>query len=59
MVTLDNWQARMREDMQLRDFSERTRGAYELAMKLFLRWARCGSSSRTPCRAIGACSITR
>ena len=41
MVTLDNWQARMREDMQLRDFSERTRGAYELAVKLFLRWAEC------------------
>lgn len=34
MVTLDNWQARMREDMQLRDFGERTRGAYELAVKL-------------------------
>jgi site-specific recombinase XerD len=41
MVTLDNWQAQMREDMQLRDFSERTREAYELAMKLFLRWAEC------------------
>ncbi len=41
MVTLDNWQAQMREDMQLRDFSERTREAYELAMKLFLRWAAC------------------
>jgi site-specific recombinase XerD len=31
----------MGEDMRLRDYSERTQGAYALAVKLFLRWAVC------------------
>jgi integrase/recombinase XerD len=41
MVTLENWQERMGEDMRLRDYAERTRGAYALSIKLFLRWAQC------------------
>lgn len=41
MVTLENWRERMSEDMRLRDFSVRTQQSYELAAKLFLRWAGC------------------
>ena len=35
LVTLDNWRARMDEDMRLVDYSERTQEAYGLAMRLF------------------------
>jgi integrase/recombinase XerD len=41
MVTLENWQEAMGEDMRLRDYRERTRGAYALSIKLFLRWVQC------------------
>lgn len=35
LVTLDNWRARMDEDMRLVDYRERTQEAYGLAMRLF------------------------
>jgi len=36
MVTLDNWRARMGEDMRLRDFRPRTQEGYALAVRQFL-----------------------
>ena len=41
MVTLDSWRVRMGQDMRLRDFRPRTQEGYQLAVKLFLRWAQC------------------
>ena len=40
MITLDNWRERMRADMRLRDYRQRTQSAYELATRLFLDWAK-------------------
>ena len=40
MITLENWRQRMSADMRLRDYRPRTRGAYELATRLFLDWAK-------------------
>lgn len=39
MVTFENWRQRMEADMRLRDFSDRTREGYGMAMMLFMRWA--------------------
>jgi integrase/recombinase XerD len=36
MVTLENWRARMSEDMRLRDFRPRTQEGYMLAVRQFL-----------------------
>lgn len=36
MVTLQNWRARMSEDMRLRDFRPRTQGSYLLAVRQFI-----------------------
>jgi site-specific recombinase XerD len=36
MVTLENWRARMSEDMRLRDFRPRTQEGYALAVRQFL-----------------------
>jgi integrase/recombinase XerD len=36
MVTLENWRARMGEDMRLRDFRPRTQEGYSLAVRQFL-----------------------
>jgi site-specific recombinase XerD len=36
MVTLENWRARMGEDMRLRDFRPRTQEGYTLAVRQFL-----------------------
>jgi integrase/recombinase XerD len=36
MVTLENWQARMSEDMRLRDFRPRTQEGYAAAVRQFL-----------------------
>ena len=47
MITLDNWRERMSEDMRLRDFTPKTRGSYELAVRLFLRWAECEPAALT------------
>jgi len=45
MVTLENWRARMSEDMRLRDFRPRTQEGYALAVRQFLdRMAREPSS---------------
>ena len=41
MVTLESWRVRMGQDMRLRDFRPRTQEGYQLAVKLFLRWAQC------------------
>jgi site-specific recombinase XerD len=40
MITLDTWRERMRADLQLRDYRQRTQAAYELATRLFLNWAK-------------------
>ena len=40
MITSENWRDRMRADMRLRDYRSRTQGAYELATRLFLDWAK-------------------
>jgi len=40
MITLENWRERMRADLRLRDYRERTRSAYELATRLFLDWTK-------------------
>lgn len=40
MVKLDNWQARMVEDMKLRDFRPTTRKAYLGAVRQFSKWLR-------------------
>lgn len=47
MITLDKWRARMRADLQLRDYGERTRDAYELATRLFLDWAKTAPQELT------------
>lgn len=39
MVTLKTWQARMSEDMRLRDFRARTQEGYTAAVRQFLAWA--------------------
>jgi integrase/recombinase XerD len=36
MVTLENWRARMGEDMRLRDFRPRTQEGYTAAVRQFL-----------------------
>ena len=36
MITLANWQERMREDMRLRDFRPKTQDAYRHAVRQFL-----------------------
>lgn len=38
MITLDNWHARMDQDMQLRDFSPATRKSYLGVVRQFARW---------------------
>src|SRR5262245_37287857 len=47
MITMDNWRARMRADLQLRDYRQRTQEAYELATRLFLDWARTDPGNLT------------
>lgn len=38
MVTLQNWRARMSEDMRLRDFRPRTHEGYLLSVRQFMDW---------------------
>jgi site-specific recombinase XerD len=38
MLTLQNWQARMSEDMRLRDFRPRTQEGYLMATRQFVDW---------------------
>ena len=45
MVTLENWRARMSEDMRLRDFRPRTQESYLLATRQFID--RVGRSPET------------
>ena len=40
MITPENWRDRMRADMALCDYRPRTQSSYELAMRLFLDWAK-------------------
>jgi site-specific recombinase XerD len=40
MVTTKTWQARMSEDMRLRDFRPKTQAAYLLAVKQFMDWSK-------------------
>jgi integrase/recombinase XerD len=40
MITFENWQTRMSEDMRLRDYRPRTREGYQLAVRLFLDWGK-------------------
>lgn len=40
MITLESWRERMRADLQLRDYRQRTQSAYELATSMFLDWAK-------------------
>lgn len=47
MITSKNWQSRMNEDMRLRDYRPKTQHAYQLAVRLFLRWAECGPEALT------------
>ena len=45
MVTLDNWDVRMVEDMKLRDLSPKTIRSYVQATKQFVKWvSRCPST---------------
>ena len=39
MITSENWQERMRDDMRLHDLRPRTIGGYLLAVRLFLERA--------------------
>ena len=38
MITLDNWEERMREDMRLRDLSPRTQDSYAGSVRRFFVW---------------------
>ena len=40
MITLGTWQTRMSEDMRLHDYRPRTQEGYQLAVRLFLDWAK-------------------
>ena len=40
MNTLGTWQTRMSEDMRLHDYRPRTQEGYQLAVRLFLDWAK-------------------
>lgn len=37
-ITLDNWHARMSEDLRLRDYSERTQEGYLLVVRQLVQW---------------------
>jgi site-specific recombinase XerD len=47
MITLQNWRARMSEDMRLRDFRPRTQQGYLAATRQFMDWAKLGPEALT------------
>jgi integrase/recombinase XerD len=47
MVTIDTWQARMSEDMRLRDFRPRTQEGYMAAARQFIEWIKRGPETAT------------
>jgi Phage integrase family/Phage integrase, N-terminal SAM-like domain len=47
MVTIDNWQERMSEDMRLRDYRPRTQEGYLGAMRHFVEWLGRGPETAT------------
>jgi hypothetical protein len=52
MITSESWRTRS-DNMRLRDYRHRTQGAYELATRLFLDWAKTEPESLTEAHVRG------